>query len=286
VEGRLMNPLRSVLPLLAVLLAATARADEPKKFEVETVKDLAYNDDRDADAVKHKLDLYLPKGRKDFPVLFFVHGGTWKSGDKKIYAPLGETFAAQGLGTVIINYRLSPKVKHPAHVEDVARAFAWTCAHIAQYGGRADDLFVMGHSAGGHLVSLLATDQSYLKAQQRSLADVKGVISISGVYTIVPLGALASAFGTDPEVCKKASPINNVGDKEPPFLILYADADLPLLGAMAENMARALKDHKGEVSTLQVAHRDHVSIIKSILNPDDPARLAILDFVKGRTEKK
>ncbi len=242
-----MNLLRLLaLSLCALLLNVPARADEPKKpakedklFEVEVVKDLAYNDAKDADE-KQKLDLYLPKGQKDFPVLFFVHGGTWKSGDRKQYVKLGELYAGRGLGMVIISYRLTPKVQHPAHIQDVAKAFAWTCGHIGKYGGKADQIFCMGHSAGGHLVSLLATDESYLKAEKRSFADVKGVISISGVYTIVPAGALANAFGKDPEVCKKASPINNVSGKHPPFLILYGDADFPTLGWMAENMGKAL----------------------------------------------
>jgi acetyl esterase/lipase len=261
------------------------KADKP--FEVEVVNDIAYNDARDADPDKHKLDLYLPKGQKDFPVLFFVHGGTWKWGDRKQrYPELGKSLAAQGLGTVIISYRLSPKVQHPAHVQDVAKAFAWTCANIGKYGGRADDIFCMGHSAGGHLVSLLATDESYLKAEKRSFADIKGVISISGVYTIVPIGPIASAFGTDPEVCKKASPLFNVKEKHPPFLILYADSDYPFLGDMAEKMGQTLKDAKCEVSTHKMAERNHITILTKVLEPDDPARQAVLDFVKKHTEKK
>ena len=180
-----MNLLRLLLlPLLVVLVTAPARGDEPekstadeKRFEVDTVKDVAYNDAPDADADKQTLDLYLPKGQKDFPVLFFVHGGTWKSGDRKQYPRLGEAFASRGLGTVVINYRLSPKVQHPAHIQDVAKAFAWTCANIGKYGGDADQIFCMGHSAGGHLVSLLATDESYLKAEKRSFAeDRKSVV--------------------------------------------------------------------------------------------------------------
>jgi acetyl esterase/lipase len=293
-EGRLMNPLRSLLlPLVALLLAVPARADEPKKpakdekrFEVEAVKDIAYNEAKDADPDKHKLDLYRPKGQKDFPVLFFVHGGTWKSGDRKLYTKLGEAFAARGLGAVIISYRLSPKVQHPAHIQDVAKAFAWTCANVGKYGGKADQIFCCGHSAGGHLVSLLATDESYLKAEKRSFADIKGVFSISGVYNILPVGALAKAFGTDPEVCKKASPLANVTGKHPPFLLIYADADYPLLDIMAENMGKALTKAKCEATTLKIEKRDHISIIKNMLEEGDPTRQAVLDFVKKHTEKK
>src|SRR5580704_17333644 len=66
--------------------------------EVEVIKGIAYYDGRRADPVRHKLDLYLPKGQKDFPVLVFVHGGTWKWGSKDLYAPLGKTYAKNGIG--------------------------------------------------------------------------------------------------------------------------------------------------------------------------------------------
>jgi acetyl esterase/lipase len=278
-------------PLL-FLPAVPARADEAPKpareeklFAVEAVKDIAYYEGKDADPEKHKLDLYLPRGKKEFPVLFFVHGGTWRSGDRKIYPKLGELYASHGLGTVIISYRLSPKVQHPAHIQDVARAFAWTCKNISKYGGRSDEIVCMGHSAGGHLVSLLGTDENYLKAEKRSFADIKGVISVSGVYRILPLGPLASAFGKDAEVCKKASPINNVGDKEPPFLLIYADHDLLTLDIMAKNMCEALKEHKCDATLLEVKDRDHVSIIKDMTKDDDPVRQNVLEFVKKHTAK-
>ncbi len=285
-----MYPPRFALTLLlALLLVPAVRADEPKKeklFEVEVVKDLAYNEAKDADPDKQKLDLYLPKGKKDFPVLFFVHGGTWKSGDKKQYDRLGNLYAARGLGTVIISYRLTPKVQHPAHIQDVAKAFAWTCSHIGKYGGKADQIFCCGHSAGGHLVSLLATDESYLKAEKRSFADIKGVISISGVYIILPFGALGNAFGRDVKVWKKASPIYNVSSGHPPFLILYGDDDFPTLGWMAEGMGKALQKAKCEVTTRMIEDRNHYTIMLDMLQDDDPTRLALLDFVKRHTEKK
>jgi len=258
----------------------------PPVSKVEVVKDVAYYDGKDADPVKHKLDLYLPKGQKDFPVVLFVHGGTWKSGDKKIYGPLGETFARNGVGMVITNYRLSPGVKHPAHVEDVARAFAWTHANVGKYGGRADRLFVSGHSAGGHLVALLATDESYLKAHKLSFESVRGVVALSGVYTITP-GVFKGTFGKDAEECRKASPLSNVNGKHPPFLIAYADKDYPLLGPLAEQFGKALKKSKCEAEVLKIKDRDHISIIKNLAtNQDDPATRAMFAFVAKHSAKK
>src|SRR5262249_16983924 len=137
-----------------------------------------------ADPDKHKLDLYLPKGHKGFPVLLFAHGGGWKNGDKQEFEFLGKALAKNGIGVVCINYRLYPQVRFPANVEDAARAFAWVHQNIAKYAGRADQLFVGGHSSGGHLVSLLATDESYLKAERLAFTDIRGVLSISGLYAI------------------------------------------------------------------------------------------------------
>src|SRR5262249_37999874 len=151
------------------------------------VKDLAYYDGPGADKIKHRLDLFLPRGRKDFPVLFFVHGGAWLRGDKGflgIYSALGTFFARHGVGVAVTNYRLSPAVKHPEHVKDVARAFAWTVRNIARYGGRPDQVFVCGHSAGAHLVALLVTDESYLKQEGLTAQAVRGAIPLSGIYRL------------------------------------------------------------------------------------------------------
>ena len=182
-----------ILPLFAFCLAVPLSAQEKKPFEVEKHLNLVYHSAKDADPVKHKLDLYVPKGVKDFPVMMFVHGGSWKSGNKDLYPALGETFAKQGIGTAIINYRLSSNkgtVKHPDHIHDVAKAFAWVKENAGKYGGDPKKLFISGHSAGGHLVALLATDESYLKAEKCSTTDIRGVMALSGVYTIDALSLI------------------------------------------------------------------------------------------------
>ncbi len=148
------------------------------------------------------------------PVLFFVHGGAWKSGDKSDYRELGNTFAGtHGFVTVVVNYRLSPEVKHPAHVQDVAGAFAWTYKKISKYGGDPQRITIFGHSAGGHLVSLLAADASYLKAHRISTGKIRGGVSMSGRYDLAGLPrffapVLYTAFGaSDKAALRAASPV-------------------------------------------------------------------------------
>ena len=255
-----------------------------RTYEVETKRDLTYYDGAAADKKKHKLDLYLPKGKTDFPVVLFVHGGGWVFGDKNffgVYEGIGKMFARHGIGAVVTNYRLSPGVKHPEHIKDVARAFAWTHKHIAEYGGRPDDIFVCGHSAGGHLVSLLATDESYLKAEGLSLKDVKGVMPISGVYRI-PDNMFNQVFGTDPAVRKNAAPINHVHADCPPFLIIYGDNDFPSCDVTSEEFCKALKAKKVAAETLKIKDRSHLTIIGKTGQDDDPCAKALVAFVARR----
>src|SRR5262249_36539523 len=147
-------------------------------------------------------DLFLPEGKKDFPVVVLVHGGAWVMGDNRccgLYTAVAEWLAGQGIGVVVPNYRLSPFVKNPQHVRDVARAVAWAQDHIEDYGGRPECMFLVGHSAGGHLVALLATDETYLKEAGARPADIKGVVAVSGVYHIPPGKAEITLGGSGPD---------------------------------------------------------------------------------------
>jgi acetyl esterase/lipase len=289
-------------------------------YQVEIHRDIVYRDvypGEDGKKNKNRLDLYLPTGARDFPVLFFVHGGAWMHGDKnfrRIYSEVGSYWAQHGVGTVVTNYRLSPGVKHPEHIKDVAKAFAWTHQHIAKYGGRPDAVFVCGHSAGGHLIALLATDESYLKAEGLSLRDIRGAMPISGVFRIhddaleagispasgsksslprtmnARLSLLSSVFGSDPAARKQASPLTYVKPGLPPFLILYADRDLAMLPELAREFEQALRASKCAVSDFEIKGRTHMTILTRASNDSDPVVQAMHTFIDAhrsqtRTDK-
>lgn len=273
-----------VMLVLAALGISAPPADE-KVERFERHADIAYRTDKGADKERHLLDVYTPKGKKDFPVVLFVHGGSWRSGNKNLYAALGQSLANDGIGCVICNYRLSPAVQHPAHVEDVARAFAWTCDNIARYGGKKDSLFLCGHSAGGHLVSLLVTDPRYLKAENRAPSEVKGVAAFSGVYEIVPgLTVLEAAFGKDEKACKLASPLTHVTGKHPPFLIAYAETDFPRLDETARHMHEALTKAESPAELVKCKERNHYTIIIKFVDSTDPLNRAFKEFVQKNSK--
>lgn len=261
-------------------LASAAEPVVGAPYEVQSIPDIAYREGPEADPEKQKLDLYLPKGKTDFPVVFFVHGGGWSSGDRKLYRPLGLLFARKGIGAVVVSYRLTPKVQHPGHIEDVARAFAWTHRNIARHGGRPDQIFVTGQSAGGHLAALLATNADYLLAEGLSIQAIKGVMPISGIY-VFPPGRLTKVIGDAPGAAESASPLRHVTGQEPPFLILFADNDFPTCDRMSKSLDEELRAKGVETSCIEIKDRNHISImVRLMLNEADPATLELLKFME------
>jgi acetyl esterase/lipase len=270
--------------VLAALAGLSFAEDKTKTYEVEAVKKVAYIEKDDND--RHQLDMYLPKGAKDYPVLFFIHGGGWTKGDKAIAAAHGKMFASHGIGFVSTNYRLSPKVKHPDHIKDIAASFAFALKELKKRGADVSQVYVSGHSAGGHLCALLATDESYLKEHKLSLKDIKGCIPISGVFTVGGRGAPASTWGDDDELRKKASPMVHVAKDRPPFLIFYADKELGGLGKQAEAFTRAMKKAGAKAEVRMIKDRNHGTIMRNAAKPDDEVATAIFAFIKNGGKPK
>lgn len=247
---------------------------------VKAVKDIAYTEGKPEDAAKHKLDLYLPTDKTKFPVLFFVHGGSWRSGDRSLYTGLGHRFAKTGIGVVIPSYRLAPQNPHPAQIEDVAAAFAWTVKNIAEHGGDPSRIFIAGHSAGGHLVSLLALDPKYLEKYGIKEGAIRGVMTSSGVYDVRPL----ALFGADEQARRSASPIEYVHRNAPPFLVTYCQWDYAGLPAQAREFDRALRRNFIESTLVYVPGENHISEIVNVMRDDDPTARAMLSFMDSLRE--
>lgn len=258
------------------LLAIRLTAAEKETSNVKTALDLPYadNGDQKSDAKQH-LDLFLPEGKRNFPVLMFVHGGGYQKGDRKEATDFGKLVAAQGIGVAAISYRLYPQVKHPDHIQDIARAFAWLKKSAPQYGGDADKIFVSGHSAGAHLVSLLATDEKYLQAEQLHLSDIRGVIALSGGYRILPIRKVV--FG-DEETMRDASPFSHLGGKHPPFLIVYGGAENKERHELSAEFRDALRKTGCDATTLEIPERDHHGLFTKI-EKGEPTLDAIVQFV-------
>jgi len=193
-------------------------------LDMRSVRDIPYVTGAGADAKYQTLDLYLPQGKTSFPLIFFVHGGGFTRGDKSPdgYMNFVDFFLKEGIGITSTNYRLSPAVQHPAHVQDVAKAFAWVYNHASDYQIDRGRIFIAGHSAGAYLVSLLALDRQYLAQESLSPQAFRGVITISGVYD--RLGAPSPGAAPMPSATQLGGA--NVGNANqlPPWLITFTVA--------------------------------------------------------------
>src|SRR5262249_20728636 len=148
--------------VLSMIPPSVASGAPPERCEVERIRDITYFEvAKDPSPERHRLDVYRPKGKEGCPVLFFLHRGGWMIGQKDDYfglygyGTIARCLAERGIVVVLPNYRLSPAVRHPEHIKDVARAFAWTYENVGQHGGNPKRIIVAGHSAGGHLAALL-----------------------------------------------------------------------------------------------------------------------------------
>lgn len=233
---------------------------------------------------KQKLDLFLPAGFK-FPTIVFVHGGAWVMGDRKqaAYQNFGKMLQGQGIACAVISYRLSPTVQHPAHTEDGAAAFAWIKQNIEARGGDPSKVFLLGHSAGGHIVALLATDPKYLAKHDLKTSDISGCMPMGAVLDVRALGTLARGdliFKSDDKTLEDASPITHLRREVPRMLILVAQSDFPALKAQAQRFYDKAKQISAPVSFFEMPDRDHITTISKLLDPNDVAVKKILEFVR------
>jgi len=137
--------------------------------------------------VEQQLDLYLPSDvRPEAPLLLFIHGGAWISGDKSEAKTIAEQISNEGIAVASANYRLStrPEVKSPHHAQDVAKCYAWLVRNACRFGYSPKNIFVMGHSVGAHTAGMLATGTFLSDAGVLPPSMPKGFIGLEGIYDV------------------------------------------------------------------------------------------------------
>ncbi len=287
--------MKHVFPLLVALaILSEARAQDVKR-------DFPYANPAHERQV---LDVYSLPDAKNLPVVFWIHGGGWQTGDKANVQIKPQAFMDKGFVFVSTNYRLWPSVDMATIVRDIAKSIRWVHDHIAEYGGDPSRLFIMGHSAGAQLAALVCTDDRYLKAEGLSLAITKGCVPVDGDTYDVPamietaetrrrVHGLPQAkfghrekFGNDPAKHRDFSAVTHVAKDKgiPPFLILHV-AEHPDTSAQAQRLGNVLKDAGVPVTVFGAKETNHTKINANLGLPDDPATKALFEFL-GKALKK
>ncbi len=264
-----------------------------------SIKDVSYGT-HDA----NKYDIYLPEEAKSASVMLYVHGGAWKVGDKKSVGEKAKWFTSKGWIFISANYRLAPEGKHPNNVVDVAACIAHVHDNIKGHGGDPDSMFLMGHSAGCHLVALVATDDSRLKKHDKDLGLIKGVVALdTGSFDIVssikrnPLfgKTLKEVFGDDEASQRNASPIYHVSNdkKIAPFFVVYTKGSThrrtnPLRKLASVDFVEKLKAAGFKPELIDATDRTHSEVNKWFGKDDDALVTAAAEkfLIACRQDKK
>ena len=205
---------------------ATAQADEGRHdMDSGTVQ---RNQSYGADP-KETLDVYLPPGNHGgAPVIFMVHGGAWKIGDKshgKVVENKLARWQPKGFVFISVNYPMLPQADPLKQADAVAQALSYAQAHAGQWGGDPNKFILMGHSAGAHLVSLLSADpgRAFAQGARPWLGTVSldsAAMDVAQIMEARHFGFYDEAFGKDPAYWRQASPLQQLTSKAPPMLMV------------------------------------------------------------------
>jgi acetyl esterase/lipase len=272
------------LPMMVVLhffpLEPTLNSLAPSAGTMET-RDIAYAPVQ----TRRKLDVYAQRSpTKLAPVVVFFYGGGWTSGERAAYRFVGTALDAAGMVVVIPDYRLFPEARFPAFMEDAARAVAWTMANAARFGGDPHRIFIMGHSAGAHIATLLALDPIYLQAVGMSPSDLCGVIGLAGPYEPKLVEGdinMKAVFGEVADL-QRVQPMYFADHVAPPMLLLTGSWDNAVDPQTTFRLASKLRATGSDVVATLYGDITHHALLDSIttqLSFLSPARQDVLSFI-------
>jgi len=274
--------------LLSLMMSGAYGAPEDSDLYLVD-RDLSYGD-----VDQQKLDVYYRSGSARLPVVIYVHGGGWAFGSKEEVHYKPQYFDEQNVALVSMDYRLRWDYETYDQAEDIVSVIKWVQDNAATYGLNEKKIVLMGHAAGAHLVSLVGTNESYMKAGGLQLSVISAVISIdTGSYDIerlmIELGSFIERrqhrliFGNEQQFWREASPVSHVeADKGiPSFALLYVvdDEESTL---QAKGFAKALS--QAGVETIMIPGNDKTSdsIDEQLGSPGDKTTQALMTFLRAK----
>jgi acetyl esterase/lipase len=243
------------------------------------------------------LDLSVPSGSRGFATLVMVHGGGLTEGDKRDFElpAICANVVLAGFGCASVNYRLGPAVRWPSQPDDVAAAVAWVRHHVAEHGGDSTAIFLLGHSSGCVLASMLGTDATYLRSARLAPDALAGVIAMgcllapvlpavtdSGRLRAFFTGSGALATYGSLEAFVDANPTAYVGPHVPPTLVLIAEAEQinPPILERARAFELRMNAARRPVEVVVLPDRRHMTALTAMASPDDPTLQLLISFMR------
>ena len=250
-------------------------------------KNISYTKNHKGEDVK--LNIFTPKNIKDknLPVLIYVYGGNWNTGNKDKYHLLGRNFARKNMTVVIPDYTLSPNADVDEMTKEIAAAIQFTKQNAAKYHGDPERIFISGHSAGGQLATSAVMNPKY-GIPEKTIAGII-LIDAAGIdmknylekYPPTAEDNYDATWSKDPEKWKQASSIYFINEKTPPFLIYVGEKTYPSIKVANENFLKVLKPFQPDVKLIML-NKKHVPMILQYFLPWSKRLDEAVDFIGDR----
>lgn len=237
---------------------------------------------------RQDMDIYIPPNARNAPIIVMVHGGGWRTGDKasaNVIENKLRHWLPMGYIVVSVNYRLLPDAMAYVQAEDVAAALGWVQDYAYEWGGSADKIFLMGHSAGAHLVALLSSNPDM--AQQRWAGSIvldSAVMDVSDTMSQRHPPLYDAAFGRDPDYWARTSPTDQWTTNAVPMMVVCSTKrpDKPCEAAKALQDLAARSNVSIPVLPVALSHAD----VNKTLGLPGPYTDAVDDFIMAHLPEK
>lgn len=286
-QKRFLNQLRAVFLNSIKVLFLAMLFTFFTGCKVKKHSDVSYLQKKELKKETPKLNVFVPRKTDTtaLPVLIFVHGGNWNSGNKDTYGFFGRNFAKKGVVCVIPDYILSPNADYQTMTEQIATSIKWAQDSIAKYHGDPHKIFLTGHSAGGHLIALAVTNPKYnIDPEEISgviLNDAAGLDMYSYLQKNPPTSNddYLATWSNDPEKWREASPIYYVDKKTPPMMIYMGKKSYSSIINGNQHFLKELHAYQPEVEPIKL-NKKHIPMILQYFWPWNKRYSEIMGFIK------
>lgn len=252
------------VPAYAEYFERWERLSRQTENQHTVVKDISFGSHE-----KERMDIY-PSATPHSRVIVFLHGGYWHLLDKSMFHFLADHYLSHSVTTVLVNYPLAPHAGISEIVLSCRKALRWLYSNVEGFNGDPAQLFVIGHSAGGHLASMMMVD--------KEMNFIKGIVSLSGIFRLEPVmrSYVNDAIGMNKKMADNNSPVFLDPAVECPLLLATGMEESDEFKNQSDELYNRWKRKSGNVELIQVPGKNHYSILDSVVEKNNEIHNAVM----------
>jgi arylformamidase len=244
--------------------------------KLPVIKDVPYGNLK-----RERLDIY-PSLQPQSKTLIFIHGGYWQMLDKSLFHFIASGFHPYGVTTVLLTYPLAPEVPIDQIVFSCRKAIKWLYANVSAFNADPHQMYVAGHSAGGHLAAMLMATDWKVFDPDLPVNLLKGICAVSGLFNLVPihLSYVNKVLKMDMEIAKCNSPVRLEPLTTCPLILAVGEAETTEFNDQSNELYTCWKNKKPDIQLLQLPGQNHYSIAEAMVDPQSSLHEALRQLMK------